>query len=391
MAGIKIHELSTGSVSANDSFVFDTGTACYKIPFSDLQDAIQLGLYTSVSDWNDLKPGASRQIVHGYSTGGTASNVPVSGDNITYYGYAEGVTTYFTQHIFTMYTGSTVNRNRYWIRQCLNSTFGDWQEVTKNWWNQDTVTNLDNVTAAGLYTFASTATGIPTGWGNTSGRLLVYGGSTSYVYQTAFRMSAAIVPTVYHRAKGSDGWGQWHLLDATGKNITGGEVRTQNIDDFPTYGVFGVWWVVLSSSALSGTLPYSTGQGVLVCLKQSSDVVRQCFIPAAVTKNQMVCRYYTISTGVWSAWATGMLVGGVKSKDYTFTDSASGGGGAGIVKEISISSLGGTPLSAVATSGTSANFRMVSAAFDTNRNVMRVTADNMTGSPGSFTITVYYV
>lgn len=391
-AGVYIHELAAaGSMAADDCFVVDTGSAEVKLSFADLQSQIMQGNYTNVTDWDTFKPGATREIIHGYSTGGTATGVPISGDNITYYGWAEGVTTYCTQHLYTMYTGTVANRNRYWMRACINGTWGSWFEVTKNWWNQSTVNDLDTTTADGLYNFPATANGLPEGWGNTSGTVLVYGSSSTYVYQTAFRKSAAAVPTVYHRSKSSDGWGPWYLLDATGKSVQNGEVRTSNIDQFPSYGVFGVWWVNMASSAgISGTKPYTTGQGIFVCLKQSADIVRQAFIPMAVASNFPVCRYYTISTDTWSDWTNSTIVAGMKSKTFTFTDSASGGGGSGIVKEISIASLGGTPISAVATAGTSSNLRMVSYAFDTNRNVMRVTADNMTGNPGSFTITVYY-
>ena len=390
--GIKIRELSEAlSLNPGDFFVINTGAADLKVPFSMLQELISTGNYTNVTDWDTFKPGSTREIKHGYSTGGTATGVPISGDNITYYGWVEGVTTYCTQHLYTMYTGSVTNRNRYWQRSCLNGTWGDWREVTKNWWNQSTVTDLDTTTADGLYNFAATANGIPPGWGETSGTVLVYGSSSTYVYQTAFRKSAANVPTVYHRSKSADGWGNWYLLDATGRSIQNGEVRTQNIDNFPAYGIYGVWWVNLYSTGITGALPYSNGQGILMSLRQSADVVRQVYIPVSVTAERMVARYYTISTGVWSTWTTSVFVGGLKSKTYTFTDSASSGGGAGIVKEISIASLDGIPVSAVATAGTSANLRMVSYAFDTNRNVMRVTADNMTGSPGSFTITVYYM
>lgn len=390
--GIKIRELSEAlSLNPGDFFVINTGAADLKVPFSMLQELISTGNYTNVTDWDTFKPGSTREIKHGYSTGGTATGVPISGDNITYYGWVEGVTTYCTQHLYTMYTGSVANRNRYWQRSCLNGTWGDWREVTKNWWNQSTVTDLDTTTADGLYNFSSTANGIPPGWGETSGTVLVYGSSSTYVYQTAFRKSASNVPTVYHRSKSADGWGNWYLLDATGRSIQNGEVRTQNIDNFPAYGIYGVWWINLYSTGITGTLPYSNGQGILMSLRQSADVVRQVYIPVSVTAERMVARYYTISTGLWSTWTTSVFVGGLKSKTYTFTDSASSGGGAGIVKEISIASLDGIPVSAVATAGTSANLRMVSYAFDTNRNVMRVTADNMTGSPGSFTITVYYM
>lgn len=309
-AGVYIHELaSAGTMTANDCFVVDTGSAEVKLTFADLQSQIMQGNYTNVTDWDAFKPGTTREIIHGYSTGGTATGVPISGDNITYYGWVEGVTTYYTQHLYTMYTGTVANRNRYWMRTCVAGTLGNWYEVTKNWWNQATVTDLDATTGDGLYNFPATATGIPEGWGNTSGTVLVYGSSSTYVYQTAFRKSAASVPTVYHRSKSSSGWGNWYLLDATGKSVQNTEVRTTNIDLFPSYGVFGVWWVNLASSAgITGTKPYTTGQGVLMCLKQSADIVRQTFIPLAVASNLPMNRYYTISTDTWSDWADGTLM-----------------------------------------------------------------------------------
>ena len=389
--GVYIHELATaGELSANDYFIVDTGSAEVKVPFSALQDQIMVGNYTNVTDWDSFKPGSTREIRHGYSTGGTATGVPVEGDNITYYGWVEGVTTYCTQHLYTMYTGSVANRNRYWLRQCLNGTWGSWVEVTKNWWHQNTVTDLDTTTADGLYNFPSSANGLPEGWGDTSGTVLVYGSSSTYVYQTAFRKSAANVPTVYHRSKSSSGWGNWYLLDATGKNITGGDVRTANIDLFPSYGVFGVWWVVLSSSALSGTLPYSTGQGVLMCLKQSTDIVREVFIPVSVAANKMTSRYYTISTGVWTEWAESLFVGGVK----TYTRTLSVGTGTK-TSEIDISAISNnTVINAALTNdsvGSSSLCRVNSIVIDKLRNKLRVETYN--GESGSVTLTfaIYYV
>ena len=389
--GVYIHELATaGELSANDYFIVDTGSAEVKVPFSALQDQIMVGNYTNVTDWDSFKPGSTREIRHGYSTGGTATGVPVEGDNITYYGWVEGVTTYCTQHLYTMYTGSVANRNRYWQRSCLNGTWGNWREVTKNWWNQSTITDLDTATGDGLYNFASSANGLPEGWGDTSGTVLVYGSSTTYVYQTAFRKSATNVPTVYHRSRSSSGWGNWYLLDATGKNVTGGEVRTANIDLFPSYGVFGVWWVVLSSSGLSGTLPYSTGQGVLMCLKQSTDIVREVFIPVSVAANKMSSRYYTISTGVWTDWTESLFVGGVK----TYTRTLSVGTGTK-TSEIDISAISNnTVINAALTNdsvGSSSLCRVNSIVIDKLRNKLRVETYN--GESGSVTLTfaIYYV
>lgn len=390
--GVYIHELATaGPLSANDYFIADTGTAEVKVPFSALQEQIMVGNYTNVTDWDSFKPGTTREVKRGYSTGGAASGVPVEGDNITYYGWVEGVTTYCTQHLYTMYTGSAANRNRYWLRQCLNSVWGEWVEVTKNWWNQRTISDLDATTADGLYNFPSTATGIPEGWGDTSGTVFVYGSSSTYVYQTAFRKSAANVPTVYHRSKSSSGWGKWYLLDATGKSVQNAETRTSDIDLFPSYGVYGVWWVNLTSSAgVTGTKPYSSGQGVLMCLKQSADIVREVFIPVSVAANKMTSRYYTISTGVWTVWTESLFVGGIR----TYTRTLSVGTGSK-TSEIDISTLSdNTVINAVLTGdsiGSSSLCRVNSIVIDKLRNKLRVETYN--GESGAVTLTfaIYYM
>ena len=87
--------------------------------------------YEAVSDFNDFAPsGTSVVRRYGYSTGGSAINAPVLGDNITYRGYSEGVATCYTQHFTIEYANSVNNRGRSFIRTYLGSSFEPWREIT---------------------------------------------------------------------------------------------------------------------------------------------------------------------------------------------------------------------------------------------------------------------
>lgn len=390
---IQIHELNSATgLSDSDYFVIDTGTATMKVPNSAVQNALK----AIVADYGAAIPSGAD--LNTYTTVGTyyspsaAVSASVINTPVTNIGYKLAVlrtgyaSTYMMQLAF--YGGA---QPRIYARTNPAGTWSDWIEITKYWLGSGEVGALDDVKKTGIYTFASTATGRPAAMGASGGALLVLQGTSPYVHQVIYRNASANYVNVYHRIFNGTDWSEWFMEDATGKSLQSGELTFSNIDDLPAYNILGALWLNCNVSSITGTKPYSAGQGILYTLRQSSDIIRQVYFPISANNYRPKYRYYTKSTATWTAWEDATLVGAVKAKTYTFTDSTSGGGGAGIVKEISISSLGGIPVSAVATAGTSSNLRMVSCAFDTNRNVMRVTADNMTGNPASFTITVYYV
>lgn len=390
-AGVYIHELATaGSLSANDYFVVDTGSAEVKLPFGDLQSQIMQGNYTQVADWDTFKPGATREIVHGYSTGGTATGVPISGDSITYYGWVEGVTAYCTQHIYTMYTASTVNRNRYWIRQCLNSTWGDWVEVTKTWWNHtdSVITNLNTVTESGVYTFSSGSTGLPAIWGDAGGVMLVMKTNATYIHQILYRTSTVSWLVIYHRMKNSDGWGDWYMEDVTGKSLQSGQLITFNLDDLVKNRILGVVWANMGNSSITGTKPYAGGQGIVMTLMQSTDSVRQVYIPMTANNYVSRYRYYTISTDTMSDWADSTLVGTVKSTTASVTWSPPYSTPTMVWKSVSVTgtiigvTLASLP-SGVAVCGTAVD--------DSNGRVGVSFAVSSASTTATVTLNVYYV
>ena len=81
------------------------------------------------------------------------------------------------------------------------------------------------------------------------------------------------------------------------------DLATSNIDDFPTNNIYGTYWCNLYDTGITGTLPTArSGQGLLICKRQHTNIYRQIYIGIAETAVKKF-RYYTISTGVWTAWA----------------------------------------------------------------------------------------
>lgn len=77
----------------------------------------------------------------------------------------------------------------------------------------------------------------------------------------------------------------------------------RNIDNLNTDSTCGTWYIVKNSYA-QGTLPYTSGQGLLIVKKQSSSTFHQVWIPTSVPTlyhNEMT-RYF--ESGTWSAWST---------------------------------------------------------------------------------------
>ena len=93
-------------------------------------------------------------------------------------------------------------------------------------------------------------------------------------------------------------------LEFHNKEITGwiNGLPTRNIDDFPTYNIYGTYWFNLYDTGITGTLPTTrSGQGLLICKKQQTTLYRQVYIGIAGSGVHKV-RYYTITTGVWTEW-----------------------------------------------------------------------------------------
>lgn len=85
--------------------------------------------------------------------------------------------------------------------------------------------------------------------------------------------------------------------------ITGwmAEGETLNLDNMHTNGSCGIWWCNVGATDVTGTKPVSSGQGILIVLKQSASVYRQTYI--GITSNQkMWNRYYNTNNETWSAW-----------------------------------------------------------------------------------------
>ena len=64
----------------------------------------------------------------------------------------------------------------------------------------------------------------------------------------------------------------------------------------------GTYWLNTGSTTVTGVLPASSGQGLLILKRQSSTMYRMVYVPISAGTN-FVVRYYTISSGTWSEWA----------------------------------------------------------------------------------------
>ena len=108
--------------------------------------------YKTISDFNDFIPtGTSTKHIYGNCTGGSASNAPISGDNITYRAEAIGITSYFTQEALVEYATTAGNRGRKFIRQCLNSEFTPWVEINERSLTQTIATNASKTFTLSTY------------------------------------------------------------------------------------------------------------------------------------------------------------------------------------------------------------------------------------------------
>ena len=75
----------------------------------------------------------------------------------------------------------------------------------------------------------------------------------------------------------------------------------------------GTYWLNTGSSAITGVLPTSYGQGFLILKRQSSTMYRMTYIPISAGTD-FVVRYYTISSDTWSEWTVTSL--GAKIADF---------------------------------------------------------------------------
>lgn len=80
-----------------------------------------------------------------------------------------------------------------------------------------------------------------------------------------------------------------------------GDVPFLNLDATPSRSNYGVWWLNCSATDITGTKPESSGQGVLIVLRQSSTVARQVWIRVnGVVYN----RQYNFTDDTWGAWTS---------------------------------------------------------------------------------------
>lgn len=108
--------------------------------------------YKTITDFNEFIPtGTTNKQIYGNSSGGSASNAPISGDNITYRAEAIGTTTYFTQEALIEYATTVGNRGRKFIRQCLNSEFTPWMEISERSLTQTIATNASKTFTISTY------------------------------------------------------------------------------------------------------------------------------------------------------------------------------------------------------------------------------------------------
>jgi hypothetical protein len=79
-----------------------------------------------------------------------------------------------------------------------------------------------------------------------------------------------------------------------------GALPDGNLDNMAENLIYGSWWLNNGSGTIEGTKPASSGQGLLICKRQSNDLFRQVFI--SVNQSDLKVRYYNYSTGEWTAW-----------------------------------------------------------------------------------------
>ena len=93
-------------------------------------------------------------------------------------------------------------------------------------------------------------------------------------------------------------------LDSLNSNCLGirgqiGSLPTSNIDSFAEAEIYGVFWLNVTDSTISGDKPPSSNSGVLFCLRQSIGVCRQLFLS---NNGTVKGRYYLYSNQTWTSW-----------------------------------------------------------------------------------------
>lgn len=130
---------------------------------------------------------------------------------------------------------------------------------------------------------------------------------------------------IYTDAVNLNGSDLGNTIDALNVKMLGvrgqiGALSSWNIDDMASNETYGTWWLNVADSDITGTKPTSSGHGLLFCTRQSSGISRQYY--RGVTVRGDYHRYYTHSTGVWTAWEP---VPGIPLIDsFTGTTSANG-------------------------------------------------------------------
>lgn len=90
-------------------------------------------------------------------------------------------------------------------------------------------------------------------------------------------------------------------ITSLSKTLVGwiGAMSEKNIDNFPTANQYGTFLLNNFDTTIAGTKPLTNGYGVLFTLRQSATIARQMYIDSS---GRVYARYYTFTTGVWTAW-----------------------------------------------------------------------------------------
>jgi len=143
---------------------------------------------------------------------------------------------------------------------------------------------------------------------------VVYGGAST---SKELNIWAQIVDTRHQTSADRMTFHEWYriptggdlnILTAAVTDNTAGRLGMlaagTNIDDLHENSNCGTYWLICLDTAVTGTLPASTGHGLLIINRQDSTYTRQTYIPVTnVDGAQSVVRWYSNSSKSWSAWS----------------------------------------------------------------------------------------
>lgn len=91
----------------------------------------EIGQVVIVTDFDDFIPDNAVNVHWKYlrTYSGNASNAPISGDNITFYGWVMGAPSYCMQCVYVVYADTAANRGRQFVRCRVNDTWQNWLEI----------------------------------------------------------------------------------------------------------------------------------------------------------------------------------------------------------------------------------------------------------------------